>query len=300
MSSVSESNHHLTLPKGRDIPLLLLGIVGIGTSGPIIAGSKMPIPTLVFWRNLGGVLLLLPFALRNKEWKSTTHRNGIRWAVISGVLLGLHFLAFFTAMRYTTVATGTALTCLQPIFAALYIKFQGHLIPKKSWIGMAIAFGSVLLITGVDLAIGSKYFIGDIAAIFGGALAAAYMLSGSVAQKSVSTSTYAVVCYSFCATTSLIAALILRVQLWGFVKREWALCGLLILGAQILGHTMFNLSLKRVSPVIVSLIVFFEVPVSAIIAAIWLHQKPAGGILPGIIGLLIGCGLFVVRSDKND
>jgi len=291
------SKHHYTMPKGKDIPLLALGIIGIGTSGPVIAAGKMPIPTLVFWRNLGGTLLLLPFALAKKEWQTAEHRKALKISVLSGFLLGLHFLAFFTAMRYTTVATGTALTCLQPIFAALYVRFQGHLIPKRAWSGMAIAFFSVLLITGVDLAIGTKYFIGDLAGIIGGALAAGYMLAGSRAQKDIATSTFAVVCYSTCALTALVATLIMKFQIWGFPKREWVLAGLLILGAQILGHTMFNLSLKRVSPVVVSLIVFFEVPVSAIIAAFWLNQKPAAGIIPGLIGLLIGCGIFVTRND---
>ena len=66
---------------------------------------------------------------------------------------------------------------------------------------------------------------------------------------------------------------------------------------------MFNLTLPRVSPVVVSLVVFFEVPVSAVIAYIWLDQIPAAGIIPGIIGLLIGCGIFVSRvkvRPEND
>jgi drug/metabolite transporter (DMT)-like permease len=288
------------MPKGKDIPLLALGIFGIGTSGPLIAGSKMPIPTLIFWRNLGGTLLLLPFALKKKEWRTAEQRSAIKTAALSGFLLGLHFLAFFAAMRYTTVATGTALTCLQPIFAAIFVSLQGHLIPRRSWGGMAIAFASVLLITGLDLSLSSKYFVGDVAGILAGALAAGYMLNGAKAQKNISTSTFAVICYSACALTALISGFIFRVQIWGFPKREWILTALLILGAQILGHTMFNMSLKRVSPVVVSLIIFFEVPVSALIAAIWLHQKPSAGIIPGIIGLLIGCALFVTRSNSND
>ena len=288
------------MPKGKDIPLLALGIFGIGTSGPLIAGSKMPIPTLIFWRNLGGTLLLIPFALKKKEWVTSVQRGAIKTGALAGFLLGLHFLAFFAAMRYTTVATGTALTCLQPIFAALFVSLSGHLIPRRSWGGMVIAFISVLLITGLDLSLNTKYFYGDVAGILAGALAAGYMLAGAKAQRNISTSTFAVVCYSTCALTSLVAGLILKVQLWGFPKREWIITALLILGAQILGHTMFNMSLKRVSPVVVSLIIFFEVPVSALIAAIWLHQKPSGGIIPGIIGLLIGCAIFVTRSDSND
>ena len=288
------------MPKGKDIPLLAMGIIGIGTSGPIIADSKMPIPSLIFWRNLGGTLLLLPFALRKREWVTKEHKSGIKTAAFSGFLLGLHFLAFFAAMRYTTVATGTALTCLQPIFAALFVSLQGHLIPKRSWSGMAIAFISVLLITGLDLSLSTKYFLGDVAGIVAGALAAGYMLAGAKSQKTISTSTFVVVCYLSCAITAFVTGLILKVQVWNFPKREWVLVALLILGAQILGHTMFNLSLKRVSPVVVSLIIFFEVPVSAIIAAIWLGQKPSAGIIPGIIGLLIGCALFVTRSDKTE
>jgi drug/metabolite transporter (DMT)-like permease len=288
------------MPKGKDIPLLALGIFGIGTSGPLIAGSKMPIPSLILWRNLGGTLLLLPFALKKREWITKEQRSGIKTSAISGFLLGLHFLAFFAAMRYTTVATGTAMACLQPIFAALFVAMQGHIIPRRSWGGMAIAFASVILITGLDLSLSSKYFTGDIAGVLAGALAAGYLLNSAKAQKDISTSTFAVICYSFCALTALVAGLILRVQIWGFPKREWILAGLLILGAQILGHTMFNLSLKRVSPVVVSLIIFFEVPVSALIAAIWLHQKPSVGIIPGIIGLLIGCGIFVTKSEAND
>jgi drug/metabolite transporter (DMT)-like permease len=59
---------------------------------------------------------------------------------------------------------------------------------------------------------------------------------------------------------------------------------------------MFNSALKRVSPAIVSLIVFFEVPVSAVLAAWWLNQKPPLGIIPGIILILVGCVLVVTRT----
>ena len=62
----------------------------------------------------------------------------------------------------------------------------------------------------------------------------------------------------------------------------------------------FNFTLKRVSPAIVSLAVFFEVPVSALIAFAWLGQQPPAGTIPGIIGLLFGCSLFVLRSSQEE
>jgi drug/metabolite transporter (DMT)-like permease len=291
---------HTALPAGRDIAFMSLGVLGIGTSGPVIANSLMPVPTLIFWRNLGGAIIMSPFALAKREWQTAQQRSAIKISIFSGFLLALHFMGFFIAMRFTSVAAGTALTAVQPIFTAIYLRFKGGTIPKRAWGGMAVAFLSVLLITGIDIQISFHSFLGDLAALIGAALAAAYMLIGSKAQESLSTSTYTTFCYGMCAATALPIALFAKLPVLHFPARQWVLVIALILGAQILGHTMFNFSLKRVSPAVVSLIVFFEVPVSAILAYFWLGQKPPAGIIPGIVGLLIGCGIFVFRSKNTE
>jgi drug/metabolite transporter (DMT)-like permease len=288
------------MPSGRDIPLLLLGVIGIGTSGPVIALSAMPIITLIFWRNLGGALIMAPFALRNRQWLKSENRRGLAWSMAAGFVLALHFIGFFIAMRYTTVAAGTALTALQPIFAAYFVKKLGGHIPRRAWIGMVISFIGVLIITGVDFQISTRAFIGDIAAIICAALAALYVLLGSKAQQTLATSTYTTLCYLTCSLTALPIALVTGVQLVCFEAKQWWLLLALILGAQILGHTMFNFSLKRVSPAIVSLIVFFEVPVGALLAFWWLDQLPPLGTVPGLILLLAGCAIFVMRSKDGE
>jgi len=292
--------NHTQMPSGRDIPLLLLGVIGIGTSGPVIALSAMPIITLIFWRNLGGALVMAPFALKNGQWLRIENRRGLVWSMAAGIVLALHFIGFFIAMRYTTVAAGTALTALQPIFAAYFVKKLGGHIPRRAWVGMIISFIGVLIITGVDFQISTRAFFGDVAAIICAALAALYVLLGSKAQQTLATSTYTTLCYLTCALTALPIALITGVQLIGFEAKQWWLLLALILGAQILGHTMFNFSLKRVSPAIVSLIVFFEVPVGALLAFWWLDQLPPAGTVPGLILLLAGCAIFVIRSKDEE
>lgn len=294
MSAGEQLQSHTAIPARPDLIRLGVGIIGIGTSGPLIAMSAMPITTLIFWRNLGGALLTLPFALRHRA-----HRDGIKWAIGAGVLLAIHFIGFFLAMRWTTVAAGTALVALQPIFAALFVKLSGGHIPSSVWLGMIVSFSGVLLISGVDLHFSLKSFLGDIAALISAALAALYMMSGSRAQRTLETTTYTTICYFVCAITVLPVAVISGVALFDFSVREWWILLGLILGAQILGHTMFNAALKRVSPAIVSLIIFFEVPVSSILAIWWMGQKPPLGILPGIALILIGCVLVVTRGRTN-
>ena len=284
---------HTAIPARPDLIRLGVGIIGIGTSGPLIAMSTMPIVILVFWRNLGGALLTLPFALRHR-----VHRDGVKWSVIAGVVLAFHFIAFFLAMRWTTVAAGTALVALQPIFAALFVKMSGGHIPSKAWLGMLVSFSGVLLISGVDLHISFKSFLGDLAALISAALAALYMIAGSRAQRTLENATYTTICYFVCAISTLPIAIFSGVALFDFSAREWWIVIGLILGAQILGHTMFNSTLKRVSPAIVSLIIFFEVPISAILAMWWIGQRPPLGILPGIALILIGCVLVVSRTRQ--
>jgi drug/metabolite transporter (DMT)-like permease len=295
-----KNQDHTKLPTGRDIPFLILGVLGIGSSGPIIAKATMPIPTMIFWRNLVGALVMMPFALARGEWRSKAQKSAIGWSILAGVLLATHFICFFWAMKLTSVATGTALTATQPIFAAVFIKLAGGHIPKKSIGGMVIAFTSVVVITGIDFNLSIQAFQGDLLAVIAGAVGAGYMIIGANSQKIISTSTFTTVCYSTCAVLIFPVAILTNSNLTGYAISEWILLAGLIIGAQFLGHTLFNFSLKRVSPAVVSLVVFFEVPVSALIAYFWLGQQPPAGTIPGIIGLLFGCSLFVFRSSQQE
>jgi drug/metabolite transporter (DMT)-like permease len=297
---VSSIENHTQIPQRPDLIRLGLGIIGIGTSGPLIALSSMPVIVLIFWRNLGGALLTLPLASRALFSRDYKYRRAIALSALSGVVLALHFIGFFLAMRWTTVAAGTALVALQPIFAALFVKFLGGDIPSRAWLGMGIAFIGVIMISGVDLSISWLAFKGDVAALISAALAAIYMLLGSRVQKEIGTHSYTSICYFVCALTALPIALLAGYELFEFEMREWLILLGLIGGAQILGHSMFNAALKRVSPAIVSLIVFFEVPVSTLLAMWWLDQTPSIALIPGIIVILTGCILVVLRTRPTE
>jgi drug/metabolite transporter (DMT)-like permease len=285
-------HNHTELPARPDLIRLIIGIFGIGSSGPLIALSTMPVPTLIFWRNLGGSVMTLPFALRHK-----LDRTGVKWAVLAGIVLAVHFVGFFLSMRMTSVTAGTAIVATQPIFAAFFVKLTGGHIPTRAWLGMLISFTGVLVVTGIDLQLDRRSFLGDLAALISGALAAAYMLIGSRAQQTLATTSYTTICYFVCAMSALPMALISGYDIVGFALREWWILLGLIIGAQILGHTMFNMTLKRVSPAVVSMIVFFEVPVAAFVSLVFnIGKQPTLTIIPGVILILLGCILVVLRT----
>lgn len=292
------TRNHAQMPKGKDIFLLILAMFGVGSSGPLIAKSSVPVLGIVFWRNTITSLLLAPLAIKSGEWRNPALRRLMRRSALAGVILAIHFTFFFLAMRYTTVAAGTALAALQPVFAALYFRFKGDHISKLSMAGIFIGLGSVFVITGFDFALSLRAFIGDIFGLTCALLAMIYMIIGSKVQRELSTWTYTTVCYASCAISTFPFMVIFNIEIFNYGAENWLYIAGLVIGAQIMGHTFFNITLKRVSPVVVSLVVFFEVPIAAIIAWLWLHQNPGAGVYAGTIGILIGSAIFILGGKR--
>ena len=280
------------MPSGRDAMLLTVGVIAVGTSGPLIAASALAIPIMIFWRNFVGGLVSLPFALKSTR----PQRSDVVLSMASGVLLALHFIAFFTAMRWTSVAAGTALAALQPVFAALFALAQKHHVPNRAWIGMAVALLGVVIIGGVDYSISTRAILGDLAGVMAALLGAAYVSVVSHARKTLSTSVQTTTCYLTCAAIMALVMLMMSLPFAGYSTRDWLLILGLIVGAQLLGHSVFNFVLKTTSATVVSMIVLFETPVAAIIAAWWLGQSPRVEIYPAIALLLIGSALVVSKN----
>lgn len=279
------------MPSARDLTLLTVGVIAVGTSGPLIAATTLAIPVMIFWRNFAGGMLTLPFAMRAPR----PSRPALALSVTSGLLLAAHFIFFFTAMRWTTVAAGTALAALQPVFAALFAVAQKHHVPRRAWYGMGVAFAGVVVIGGIDYSISSRAILGDLAGVMAALLGAAYVSVVSRARKTLSTSVQTTLCYLVCAGVMAVVMVLSGLDFWGYSTRDWLLIAGLLVGAQLLGHSIFNFVLKTTSATVVSMIVLFETPVAAIIASFWLNQNRLE-IYPGVALLLIGSALVVTKQ----
>jgi drug/metabolite transporter (DMT)-like permease len=161
---------------------------------------------------------------------------------------------------------------------------------------MAIALGGVVIIGGLDYSLSTRALLGDLSAVAAAALGAAYVSVTATARRSVSTSVHTTICYSTAAIMMAALAVLLSVPFWGFSGREWLIILGLIIGAQLLGHSIFNLVLKTTSATVVSMIVLFETPVAAVIAGLWLGQAPTASLYPAIVVLLFGSALVVART----
>jgi drug/metabolite transporter (DMT)-like permease len=246
-------------------------------------------------------LAIAPYALLRRTTRAELAglgRREVSLALTAGLLLAIHFATWVPSLHYTSVASSTALVATQPIWAAFIARTFGHTIPRRAWVGITIALLGVLVLTGVDVTVSGRALTGDLLALLGGVFGAAYVFAGAAVRVTVTTATYTLVCYGTCAVLLLLTCLVGRVHLTGFSGADWLRIVGLTLGAQLLGHSLFNVVLRTTSPVVVSLAILFEVPGATLIAAATLGQVPPIAILPAAALLLVGVGV-VVRSQTD-
>jgi drug/metabolite transporter (DMT)-like permease len=286
-------------PHGTDAVLLCVALLAVSTSGPIMAATAAPALAIAFWRNAlaSGVLLPVVLATCRDELRALDRRE-LRWAALAGVFLALHFATWIPALTYTSVASATALVATQPVWAALLSTLRGAPVSRPVWIGIGVAVAGALMLAGVDLRVSGEALVGDLLAVAGGAFAAVYMVAGSEVRRSVSTTTYTFLCYSTTAVLLLGVCLIWGQQLTGYDARTWAQLAAITVGAQLLGHSLCNLVLRSTSATVVSLLLLFEIPGAALIAAAFLGQTPPLLALPAAALLVAGLAL-VIRAGSR-
>ena len=217
----------------------------------------------------------------------------------SGAFLAAHFATWIPSLSFTTVASSVALVATQPVWAALIARQRGEHVHRQTWIGIGLALAGTIVLTGVDLSISTRALFGDLLALVGGMLAAAYVTVGGEVRQRLSTVSYALACY---ATAVRPAPRALPRELAGRCAGTTTTRGSrsagMVIGAQLLGHTLVNLVLRSISPTAVSVAILFEILGATLIARVAFGETPPAAAWPA--ALLIGVGVVVVlRSDQD-
>lgn len=284
------------------IVALAVALISVSSSPPLILYAAAPALAIAFWRNTLAVAVLAPVAVTRRRHELRTllstadgRRAGLL-CVLAGLWLAVHFGTWTPSVKFTSVAAATALVCTQPVWAALIAVVRGVHIPRATWLGMAFAVVGAALATGADLTVSRRAVLGDVLALMGGIAAAFYTTYGQRARASTSTTTYTAICYSVCGLALGVVCLIGGVPVTGFTLAAWLAIGALTLGPQLLGHSLINFALHKVSATTVSVLMLMEVPGAALIGWLWLDQVPPARSVPGIVVLVLGVAIVIAGA----
>lgn len=272
---------------------MVVGIAAVSSSGPLIVLAAAPGLAIAFWRNAlaAGALAPISLTVRRGELRGVrTHK----WSLMAGLALAVHFGTWVPSIKLTTIATSTALVCIQPIWTGLFAALTGRRLPAVTWLGIVTAVGGAVIAIGPDLRQGGAVLLGDVLALIGGVAGAIYTLLGERARQALTTTSYTFVCYGVCAAALLLTCVLFGVPLTGFSAGTWAAIVALTVGAQLLGHSMFNYAVHKVPATTISVLILLEVPGAGLLGWALLDQTLPPVALAGIAVLLVGVAIVVL------
>ncbi|MGK4582859.1 DMT family transporter [Kitasatospora sp. HPMI-4] len=290
--------HPRPLPR-LDLLLLALSVGGISLSAPLISATAAPALAIALWRNVMSVGVLGPYALlRHRAELRGIGRRELLLAMAAGALLAAHFALWMPSLRMTSVASSTALVTTTPLWTILLMRLAGHRAPRLVWTGMTLAFAGVLVLTGVDLSVSPRALLGDALALGAGLAAAGYILLGAEVRRTTSTTAYTLVCYAGASVVLLGVCLAAGTPITGWPAGVWGQIALLMVTAQLLGHSLSNRVVRTLGPSVTSTAILLETPGAALIAAFWLGQWPPAAAYPAVALILLGL-VLVARGGRG-
>ena len=279
---------------------IAIGVISVSLSAIFVKLSSAESAVIAFYRMLFSVLIMSPvFLLKYKSELKLLQKRDWLFSIVAGVFLAFHFILWFESLNYTSVASSTVLVTLQPIFAFVgtYLFFKEK-VAFQSIVAVIVAISGSLLISWGDFRVSGAALYGDGLALIACAFITGYLLFGQDVRKRLSLMTYTMVVYSVSTITLFFYVLFMGQSFGPYESNDWLLFVMLAIVPNLLGHTLFNWSLKWVSTNTISIAILFE-PVGAAILAFFIFNEKL--ILSQVIGgiiVILGILMFVLDIKK--
>jgi len=272
---------------------ILVGVFAVSFSSVFVRLCTAPPLVIAAYRLIFTFCFLAPFALPGgaASLRGMSARQ-LLLAGASGIFLSLHFVTWFTSLKYTSIASSVVLVTTQPLFVVLgsWIFFKER-VARKALYGGALAFVGSVVIGATDFQLGGSAFLGDMLALVAAIMVSGYLLIGRKLRGDVPITGYAFVTYGSSALVLTAAALIGGFPLYPYPAQDWLLFLGLALVCTVMGHTVFNWVLRYVQASVVSVSILGE-PLGAILwAAVFLGENPT--LRQAIGGAIIFSGLYL-------
>lgn len=287
--------------KGNPYIILFIGVLAVSTSAIFVKLATAEAGVIAFYRLFFSVLLMLPiFVLKYREELRLIVKRDWILTIISGIFLAFHFIFWFESLNYTSVASSTVLVTMQPLFAFIgaYLFFK-EVITVKAIISAIVAIIGSVIISWGDFQVSGTALFGDILALIACGLITGYLLFGQDVRKRMSLITYTFLVYSFSSITLLVYVVIKGEALLGHSNSDWMYFLLLAIIPTLLGHTLFNWSIKWISTTAISMAILLE-PVGAAILAYYILEEYImfSQVIGGVI-IIIGILIFLMDQRKS-
>jgi drug/metabolite transporter (DMT)-like permease len=272
-----------------------LAMLFIATSGALGRYVNLPVPVTIGTRAILAFIVLYIFC----KWKGFSfkiYKKDILAILLSGVLMGAHWITYFYALKLSNVAIGMLSIFTYPVITAflepliLKTKFQlVHLL-----LAFLVLMGMYFLSLSYDFKNSYAIAIG-----FGVFSAFAYALRNILLKRKVAKYNGSILMTYQTAIVGIILSPFLFIiepeQIFG----QWQALVVLAVLTTAIGHTMFLLTFKHFNITTVSILSSVQPVYGILIGAIFLSEIPNGTTILGGILILSSVVIESVRSKKQ-
>lgn len=284
----------------RGILTILMAALAVSWASIFIRFAEAPPLVIAFYRMVSATIIFLPWALGpgRKSFAALDSRRLVL-TVLSGFFLALHFAFWISSLSYTPVANSVMLVSSAPIFAAVL----GHIFLREkphplSYLAIVLALAGGAMIMGGDLQWAPGQLVGDVLAVAGAIMVAAYFMIGRLVQRRVPVFPYVFATYSFSAAFLGLIVLFAGERLTSYPPMTWLWMVLLGLVASVIGHSLYNRALRFFKTHVVGVCVLAEPVGATILAYFLLAENPPWYAMLGAIPIFLGV-VWVFRLERG-
>ena len=255
------------------------------------------VPALVsaFYRVSIAAAVLVPLRLVHGTARGI-ERRAVLLALAGGAFFACDLALFNSAVLRTSAATAVLLGNNAPIFVGLGTWLFLRRRPRAAfWTGLALAFAGCAFIVFADARQGHRTHgnvTGDLLALAAGVFWAAYMLTTEHVREKMDTLTFNAVAIGGSVVMLLIVCVAAGVPLRGYSAHSWMMLFALAFVSQLASYFAFVYALGHLPATITSVSVLAQVPLSAVLAAVFLGEPVTAAQLAG--GAVVLAGIYVV------
>ncbi len=294
-------------------------ILAVSTASIFIRYAQREAPSLVIaaFRLTIASVVLAPVAIsRYRQELIALGWRQLRFAMLSGFFLAVHFATWISSLEFTSVASSVVLVSTVPLWVAILspLTIQER-VRRLVLIGMALALLGGVIVGVSDVCrwevaglacpplaefVHGQAFIGDLLALAGALAAAGYFLVGRSLRARMSLVSYIFIVYGVAAVVLICMVAVQGYPILGYTPKTYGWFLLLALVPQLIGHSTYNWALGYLSAAYVSIALLGEPIGSAILAYVLLGETPTTLKLFGAILILIGIFLASHSESKNE
>lgn len=300
---MSEAAHANPRTVRLALVLLFLATFAVAISGTMVRLSETGPTATAFWRMALAIpAMWLLMGMERRGGATVTARTpSIHDFVLlaaAGIAFGIEIAIWNAAMMMTSVANGTLLSNLSPLFVALGAHFVlGQRFSRTFHIGLVLSLIGAGVLMGEDLSISATHLAGDALALSAAAFFGAYILLIAKLRSRLSTSVIMLWTCVFSAIPILPLPFILGEVFLPYSLGGWAVLFAVALICQASGQSLLTYALAHL-PAAFSSVGFLLVPVNAAIVAWIVLGEPVRPLQALGAAIILG-GIVVARRGSR-